>query len=330
VEVANKLQEIIANKMVKTMKLASVTLEYIKDILQTEQDFSDLVSWKFDHINVGEMKHKYKISKSHEVYFVKEVKLHEAQVINFLVHLDLSRLPSTPFPKLIKHKILVQKYIPDKPLKNKKLDIELIRQFAIFQNRMNDKSFFDRYNILDLENYGQEDNGFFKGYTGSKNFTYAENSLNQLSGMSTLKIIPRFWEILEHLKKDKQSITNDFSSMPFARQHHDFKENNLIGKQQKLIDWGSSYGYGPFMYDLAPFLINDHQALETYIKTSDICRNSSIIQVKRWLYVALAARFLSLLRWDLHPNEPRALIHTEKKCKDFMEYEYKTYKRLLV
>ena len=43
--------------------------------------------------------------------------------------------------------------------------------------------------------------------------------------------------------------------------------------------------------------------------------------------VALAARFLGVVRWRLHPDEERA--NTKENCKKFLSYEYKTYKYLL-
>jgi hypothetical protein len=115
----------------------------------------------------------------------------------------------------------------------------------------------------------------------------------------------------------------------FARQHHDFKEDNIIGEPQKLIDWGSSYGYGPFLFDLAPFLVNDPDSLETFIKSSDNRKNTPRKQIDRWLHAPLGARFLGLLRWHLHPDEPRGIIHSEEECRSFLEYEYRPYKKLL-
>lgn len=310
------------------MKISTLTIEDIERLLQTQPEFSNLESWKFETINMGEMTHKYKLKKGNRVYFVKEVKKHEAQVIHFLYHLELSRIPSTRFPELLKHKVQVRAFIPGEILQCRKLDLGLIREFALFQNRMNDKVFFDKYNLLGLDNYELKDDGFFsKGLTSD--FACAQIKVKQLSSMYNLKIIDKFWEILKHLKKDEQAIIDDFSSMPFARQHHDFREDNIVGKPQKLIDWGSSYGYGPFLFDLTQFLINDPIGFETYVKASDICKKASMIQVERWIYVTLAAKFLEILRWHLHPTEARAILHTEKKCKDFLIYEYQTYKRLL-
>ena len=276
------------------MRLATLKSEYIMKLLRKQSEFSDLDTWKLEHIDVGEMQHKYKLSKGDKIYLVKEVKPHEAQVIYFLYHLKLPSLPSTSFPELLKHKILVRKYILGDMLKSRKLDSELIREFATFQNRMNDKSFFDRYNNLGIENYSQKDDGFFRRYTGTESLNHADERLKQLSAMYTLKIIQQFWEISEQIEKDKRAITDTFSNMPFARQHHDFREDNIIGKPQKLIDWGSSYGYGPFLFDLAPFLVNDPSGLETYIKTSDICRNASMMQIERWIYVARLVCALSV------------------------------------
>jgi len=310
------------------MKLKEKSLKEIKEILKKEKDFKDISKWKFEHIKLGEMQHKYKISKGKRVYFVKELKIHEAQMEYFLSVLKLEHLPYSLYPKLLNEKVLVRKFILGKMLRSKKIDLGLLRDFVIMRNKLNNEKFFDKYNILKLKNYSQKDDGFYeKGLKG--NFAYAPRVLKKL-GKYKLKEVDDFWKILRHIKKDKKSIIKDSVNMPFAKQHQDFREDNIIvGKdgKQKLIDWGSSYGYRSFMYDPVPFLVNNPRALKAYIKNSDNCKGISDEQIKRWIYVALAARFLDVIRWRLHPNEKRA--ETKKSCKKFLSYEYKTYRELL-
>ena len=196
------------------------------------------------------------------------------------------------------------------------------------RNTMNDKDFFDKYNIFSLKNYSQKDDGFYKKGL-ENNFLYAPKSLEKLDKYK-LKEVDYFWKILKHVNKDKNKIIADYVNMPFAKQHQDFREDNIIvtiDNKQKLIDWGSSYGYHPFMQDLAPFLISNPKALKTYTKFSDNCKKATNQQIKRWLYVALVVRFLGVIRWRLDPCEQRA--NTKENCRKYINYEYETYQELL-
>ena len=53
------------------MKIQNTSLDQLKEILKKEKEFSDIDSWKFEHINIGEMQHKYRVSKKNKSYFVK-------------------------------------------------------------------------------------------------------------------------------------------------------------------------------------------------------------------------------------------------------------------
>lgn len=310
------------------MKIKEKSLSELKNILQQEKDFKDLDLWKFKHIPLGEMQHTYKLSKGNKVYFLKELKDHEAQMEYFLAQFKLKHLPFSLYPRLLKQKILIREFIKGKMLRSKNIDLGLIKDFAIMRNKLNNKKIFDKYNIFGLKNYSQTDDGFYEKNL-KNNFAYAAIALKKLKKYK-LKEVKDFWEILNFIKKDKKKIIKDFANMPFSKQHQDFREDNIIIKtngEQKIIDWGSSYGYNPFMYDPAPFLINNPKALTIYIKNSNICKKSTKEQIMRWLYVSLAARFLDVLKWRLHPTEKRA--DTKEKCKRFLRYEYKTYKKLL-
>ena len=309
------------------VKLKEYSLEKIKEIISFEKDFRDLNSWKFEHIPLGEMEHTYKLSKGNKKYFLKELKPHEAQMEYFLVKLRLRDLPFSLYPKLLKQKILIRRFIVGRMLRSKNIDLKLIKDFVNMRNKMNDKKYFDKYNILKLNNYSQKDNGFYeKDLEGS--FSKAMSVLNKLNKYH-LNEVENVKRILNYLKGNKKSINKDFVNMPFAKQHQDFREDNIIIEKgrHKLIDWGSAYGYNPFMYDVAPFLINNAQALKIYVKNSKNCKGVSKEQISRWLYVALAARFLDIIMSRLHFSENRT--NTKADCKKYLAYEYKTYKKLL-
>jgi hypothetical protein len=93
--------------------------------------------------------------------------------------------------------------------------------------------------------------------------------------------------------------------MPSGWLHHDFREENILaGQPQYVADWGSSYGPGPFLYDLAPFLFGCPGRLDVFAESSELCDGVSRQAVERWLYAATAARCAALLRHAL-PLRPR-------------------------
>ena len=273
------------------------------------------------------MEHTYKISKGNKKYFLKELKPHEAQMEYFLSKLKLKSLPFSLYPKLLKQKILVRQFIVGRMLRSKNIDLKLIKDFAIMRNKMRNKSYFDKFNILKLKNYSQKDDGFYKKDLEG-NFSKAMKVLNKLDKYC-LDEVENFKKILNLLKKDKLNIVKDFVNMPFAKQHQDFREDNIIVEKgrHKLIDWGSAYGYNPFMYDVAPFLVNNPKVLRMFTQTSKNCKGVSKEQISRWVYVALAARFLDIIMSRLHFSENRT--NTREDCKKYLAYEYKTYRRLL-
>ena len=300
----------------------------IKAALIKIPEFSDFDSWKIKRLEVGEMHHTYLFFKSNKKYFIKEVKPHEAQVNYFLSILRLKHLPYSIYPKLLEKNILVLDFIEGgmMPQKNRKIDLDLVKNFAIFQNKMNDKSFFNKYNAFKLNNFSTKNDGWFTGRL-QRNLAAGKINLIKLKKKYGWQIINKYLEIAEYLNLDQDKISEDFANMPFARQHHDLREDNILGKKHKLIDWGSSYGYGPFMYDLCLFLVGNKKAMQIFTKTSNIARKASKEQLKRWLYVALADRFDDFCKWHLRPRTPN--LASKAKLRKILEYNYKTYKYLL-
>jgi hypothetical protein len=190
---------------------------------------------------------------------------------------------------------------------------------------MNDKKFFNRNNKFKLNNFSKKNNGWFTGRF-ERNLVYGKINLIKLKKRYKFPIINRYIQIADALKINENKISSEFANMPFARQHHDLREDNIIGKEHKLIDWGSSYGYGPFMYDLCLFLFDD-KTLNIFVKNSDIARKASKEQIKRWLYVALADRFTDFCKWHLRFGTPN--LASKSRLKRILEYNYKTYKHLL-
>ncbi len=304
------------------MKLKALT-----NILQTKEEFRDIDNWAFDDISMGNVSlHSYIISNGQKKYFIKDVKDNEANTLLLIAPLDFEHFIHVHYPDLLMENVLVSDFISGKTLKTKTLHPGLIRDFAKMQNRLNDMSYFNIYNAnkYSLCEFSDHDDGFFrKGYLEC--FDVAYGNIISLNKQYPSPIINRFLVLIEFLMEDKERIIDELVTMPFAWQHHDFREDNIIGRKQVLIDWGSSYGYGPFMFDLAPFFLNNGKSLNVYIKASEICRKASRIQIEKWIYVSAAVRILERLRYQF--GELRQI--NSESAREFLEYEYETYKFLL-
>lgn len=315
-------------KIMSKGHIKEIEFSYIMDELMKIPEFSDFNSWKIKKLNVGEMHHTYIFRRDNKNYFIKEVKPHEAQINYFLCSLNLSHLPHAFYPELLKKKILVMPLINGKMLRKRIISLHLLKDFIIFQNKMNIKSFFLKNNPLRLDNFSKKDDGFFKNGL-YKEWEDGKENLLKLKKKYNLAIIDKFLEIIGYISKDKDKIIADFSKMPFARQHHDFREDNILvnGQGQFLLDWGSSYGYGPFLYDYSKFIIYNKKAFNLLLRSSDICKRAKKEKIKRWLYVALVKKMFNMLKWYI--SEGHHNIETKAKTKKMLEYEYKTYKYLL-
>ena len=300
----------------------------IEKALKNIEEFSDFKSWSLKRLKIGEMYHTYVLSKGNKKYFIKEIKPHEAQILYFLNKINLKHIPGAVNLRLLDKKILLSEFIEGHMLKFRKIDLGLLNDFIIFQNKMKDKKFFDRYNHFKLKNYSNSDNGFFKSRFKSELKTGRMNLINA-KRKYTIPIIDKYLQICDYLKLNQDKISEDFSKMPFTRQHHDFKENNIIKSKNGdiLIDWGSSYGYGPFMYDLAIFLIHDKKALKILMNKSNLANKYSKAQIERWLYVSLAYRYTDFTNWYIRKKAPN--LESEIKLKKILNYNYKTYSYLL-
>lgn len=309
--------------------VANMTQEQLKEVLRSVREFSNLESWNLKHLGIGEMLHTYTLSKGKKKYFVKEVKPHEAQVNYFLCILKLKHLSHAVYPELLEKNVLVLPFIKGgmMPQIDRKIDLNLIRDFTKFQNRLNDKEFFEKHNKFNLKNFSKKNDGWLTGRL-QRNLAAGRINLVKLKKKYGWKIIDKYIEIADFLKLEENKLSEEFANMPFARQHHDFREDNILGKEHNLLDWGSSYGYGPFLYDLCLFLVNNKKAFDIFIKNSSIAKKYSKKQLERWLYVALADRFDDFCKWHLKSGTPNLISKT--KLKNVLDYNYKTYKYLLI
>lgn len=294
-------------------------------ILQKKEEFSDLSNWEIKKIKVGNTSPiKLKLSLESTKYFFKLIKDNEKQILKILSSMNSELIPKVIYPDLLDQNILICQYIDGGTLKNRNLDPELIKNFAQMQNLLNDDMFIKRSKFLDGYIRRKKDDGMFRNYV-LESIPIGYNNLHKLKKLR-LDIIEDFLVIFDVLIKKSDLIAREYAKMPFARQHHDFREESITKSPQKLVDWCSSYGHGPFLFDLAPFLWENPKSLKIFMDSSLICRNSNEEQIKRWLFIATCFRFILMLRYF------KLIIIKGFKFKhrleEFFLYHHETYKNL--
>lgn len=284
--------------------------------LQTEVAFADWERWVTTNVAGGSVSgHTYRFRAGGMDYFVKELKDNERDILRLLAPLGLTHVETVIYPHLLDQNILVTAYDPSGLLRRKEdLDPDLVREFALIQNHFNAPE-------------------FVRGPLGDHNFgfgRYAERCLDQgyrnLLALRThnLPIVDECIALTGHLMDCQEQLIAEYSGMPFARQHHDLREANIsAGPPQRIRDWGSSYGHGPFLFDVAPFLLHHEPNLDVFMRHSDLCRQVGRRTIERWVYVAGCVRFMEWLRWFLVESEsPQGMA-------GLLAHEYMTYRHLM-
>jgi hypothetical protein len=97
----------------------------------------------------------------------------------------------------------------------------------------------------------------------------------------------------------------------------------------QVIDWRSSYGHGPFLVDLAPFLVNDARGLATFVTHSDVCRSATRAEIERWLYAANCAGFAGSMLCRLADPPTARRTQDRDACRALLAYEYPAYRGIV-
>ncbi len=297
----------------------------VKKILQKKEEFSDLSNWEIEKIKVGNTSPiKLKLSIESTKYFVKLIKDNEKQILKILSSMNSELIPKVIYPDLLDQNILLCQFIDGGTLKNRNLDPELIKNFAQMQNLLNDDIFIKWSKFLDGYIRTKIDNGMFRNYV-LESIPLGYDNLLELKKLR-LDIVEDFLEIFDVLIKKSDLIAREYAKMPFARQHHDFREDSITRSPQKLVDWGSSYGHGPFLFDLSPFLWKNPKSLKIFMDSSSICRNSNEEHIMRWLFIATCFRFILMCRYFLLII--RKGFKFKQRLEEFFIYNHETYKNL--
>ena len=298
--------------------------------LETTPGLEDIDDWQVETISMGGVSpHKYRFRSQNHDYFVKETKDNESQALQMLESLELDICPKVVFPELLKENILVAEYIPGGVLQDKKLDQGLVINYCAMQNAFNDRQLFGSLEPFTQVDYSDRDDaGFYRALLprGCREGYPKLVALRQYN----LPIVDDYIRVADLVRAYEDQIAGEYSAMPFGWLHHDFREDNIVGSPQKLVDWGSSYGHGPFLFDLAPFLINDEMSLRTFVAQSDICHRASPTDIERWVFIATCATFVGFWLWRIKdPDEPGGNWTTRNECRDFLEYEFEPFRALI-
>lgn len=306
-------------------------MDYLELITRLEMtpELEGIGDWKVRTISMGEVsRHKYRFRSRNQGYFVKETKDNESHTLQMLASLELDICPEVIVPDLLTENILVAEYIPGGALRKKKLERGLVVNYCAMQNALNDKRLFKSVEpFAQGEFHSCDDSGFYRDLIvrGCREGYPKLMTLQQYE----LPIVAEYMRVADLVREHQHHIADEYSEMPFGWLHHDFREDNIVGSPQKLVDWGSSYGHGPFLFDLAPFLINDDLTLQTFVTQSNICQQATMADVERWVFIATCARFVGFLLWRVKGfNQPGGNWKTQDECKDFLEYEFEPFRAL--
>jgi len=280
--------------------------------LRTEPDFADLSGWQMVPIAGGQTSaHLYRLrggAKDRSLdLVVKEIKPNEQEILARLASMNLRHLPTVLYPDLLQHAIFVTRYYSGGPAHSKTLEPGVIRDLATLQNGLGIQP--------------ADPDSAYIGFT----LDHAEKAERALARMQAegVPLADAFGEIYRHVAGDPADLARRLCEMPVAWLHNDLREVNLIGRNpQMVLDWGSSYGYGPFLDDLAPYLLGRPQAMAVFIRASQVARSANRVDLKRWLNVAAASRFLAFC---CHIHD----LSTPEILPRVLAYEHRTWRLLL-
>jgi hypothetical protein len=297
--------------------------EDLLNILHKAGAFKEVHTWQFTAITEGSISpHAYRVERGKKVYFVKEVKENEANILAVLSEAKSPLIPRVIYPALLADRVLVAAFAKGKHPRTKVLPPRLIRNYALMQNALNAPEWRKRRKKREDNTHPEKDDGFYrKGL--QEGFRQGGMHVDRVRAFH-LPIVEKFVDVYRRIEENRDWLFSDYCTMPFARIHHDFREDNILN--DKLVDWGSSYGSGPFLFDLAPFLVGHRKQLGLFMKTSDICKAHTRAKIDTWITASLVARFIDLLHWRLTPDGKYA---QKKALQAFLEYEYPTYAKIL-
>jgi hypothetical protein len=287
-----------------------MNLSALQQALQGHAPFGDLSQWNVSPLGGLTGPCTVRVRAGTEDYVIKMVKDNEREIWQRLIPLQLRHVPTVLDPALLSRNILVTAYRPGGTLQSKDVESGVLRDLAHIQNHFNAPG------------------GEGERYEGSTYAQYLlelfEGALSKLAPLRSLglAIVEDYARLLGDLARHQTELAAALSAMPGARLHHDFREENILARRpQQLIDWGSSYGHGPFLFDPAPFLFGQPARVKVFARHSEICRQAEPAQIAQWLYVATCARFVEFVRYA-------RLLLPDGAAAPYLTYHWQTYQAL--
>jgi len=259
--------------------------------LRKEREFRRIEDWRITPISVGSVSpNVYRLRNGPEDYYVKEINTGERKSLLVLAAIGSKLIPPIDFPVLLSQRILVSQYLGPCMRPKAKLEPRLFREYARMQNALNDPAVRRKLRRTHGYRWSDKDNGWFSGGY-AKGISGCLPWMKRFKRRYRLRELNAWVEAFTLMARNARLIAREYSGMPFARLHCDFRAYNIVGKPQRLTDWCSSYersirGYGPFMSDVGWYLARDERARREFVRTSDICRKADSNEIDRWIWLA--------------------------------------------
>jgi len=243
--------------------------------------------------------------------FCKRIEPNEARALALIAPLGLEHMLTVPYPELLSIGLLVTPFVDAPRISIKRVSDGLLSDLATVQNHLNQPP------------HDQHAGRATHGPYLLECLQVARQHLPQLKEPWS-PALERWSEWLRRREQDEAAIAAVVNAMPRGWLHHDFREANILdSRPQLLVDWGSSWGHGPFLFDVAPFIYGRPVSIAAFCGTSDIARACLQADFERWLVAATAARAAGYIRWAsirfLSRGTPMADIERE------LDYEWGTY-----
>ena len=279
--------------------------EELKEILRTKSEFRRLEDWKFTRITSGGTSpNKFRLRTGKKDYYVKEISEQEHKILPVLLAIKSRLIPPVAYPDLLAKDILVSPYLGRCVRPGGRLEPRLFREFAVMQNTLNNPAVRRKLKRSHGYQWNDRDDGYFsRGVT--KPLAESRRLLRRLTRRYGWRILDAWRTAFDLMAGQERALAREFGGMPFGRQHHDLREDNIVGKPQRLADWGSSYGHGPFIYDVAPYLPGDPRLREAFVRTSDICRRADPRTIDRWIWLATCRKLSGKVLQGLNGSNER-------------------------
>ena len=263
----------------------------LKAILQGKKEFHRIEDWNATPITIGSVSpNVYRMQKGPKDYYVKEINEGERKSLLVLTAIRSRLIPSIVYPDLLDRRILVFPYLGPCLRPKAKLEPRLFWEYAGMQNALNNPGVRRKLRRTHDYRWSDGDNGWFsRGY--ARGISGCLPWMKRFRRRYRLRELETWVRAFTLMAENAPLIALEYSRMPFGRLHGDFREDNIVGKPQRLADWCSSYersinGHGPFMHDVGPYLACDKRARLAFVGASDICRKAAPHTVDRWIWLA--------------------------------------------